>query len=294
MYIVIANIISICVFPLQKTDITQHALESLISSKVKAVYMIGRRGPLQAAFTIKELREMLKLQQCQTVWKHEDFVGVAEQVSNLARPRKRITELMLQSLNQQSNETCYKEFRPVFNRSPLEITEQDAVKSVTIGVNKLVGDDVLNKTAILTDTKEVLDCHLLVSSIGYKSVQADKDIPFDHQKGIVKSERCKVDSGVYVAGWLGTGPKGVILSTMSNAFEVAEKIIHDLQQESLLSNEKNGYSDIRQILDVKNVQLVDWESWKRIDKYEQEEGAKLGKPREKIVDLNKMLEIAFL
>jgi len=48
-------------FFFQKTDITEYSLEALAKSKVKKVTLVGRRGPLQVAFTIKELREMLKL-----------------------------------------------------------------------------------------------------------------------------------------------------------------------------------------------------------------------------------------
>jgi len=48
-------------FFFQKTDITDYSLEALAQSKVKKVTLVGRRGPLQVAFTIKELREMLKL-----------------------------------------------------------------------------------------------------------------------------------------------------------------------------------------------------------------------------------------
>ena len=33
--------------------------------------------------------------------------------------------------------------------------------------------------------------------------------------------------GLYCSGWVKTGPVGVILDTMSNAFETAENIIQD-------------------------------------------------------------------
>lgn len=36
---------------------------------------------------------------------------------------------------------------------------------------------------------------------------------------------------------------------------------------------------------------VDWNGWTRIDKVEIERGMKHGKPREKIVDINEMLQI---
>lgn len=83
---------------LSKTDITANALAVLSSSQVKHVNLIGRRGPLQAAFTIKELREMTKLPNVHIVWRPEDFNGIPDQLTNLPRPRKRITELTLSNL----------------------------------------------------------------------------------------------------------------------------------------------------------------------------------------------------
>lgn len=38
---------------LQKTDITQPALEALAESQVRRVLIVGRRGPIQVACTIK-------------------------------------------------------------------------------------------------------------------------------------------------------------------------------------------------------------------------------------------------
>lgn len=46
---------------LQKTDMADHALSELRNSAVKNVHIIGRRGPLQAQFSGKELREILNL-----------------------------------------------------------------------------------------------------------------------------------------------------------------------------------------------------------------------------------------
>lgn len=84
---------------LQNTDITEYSLSHLAQSKVQRVHLIGRRGPLQAAYTIKELREMLKLKNCRTVWRKDDFQVIPSGiVETLPRPKKRITELMLKSV----------------------------------------------------------------------------------------------------------------------------------------------------------------------------------------------------
>ena len=46
---------------LRETDVSQPVLDALTASKVREVHMIGRRGPAQAKFTTKELRELGEL-----------------------------------------------------------------------------------------------------------------------------------------------------------------------------------------------------------------------------------------
>ena len=60
-------------FFIQKTDICSHSVEGLRNSKIKKVILIGRRGPLQTSFTIKEFRNVLKLPGCQTILHSKDF-----------------------------------------------------------------------------------------------------------------------------------------------------------------------------------------------------------------------------
>lgn len=133
------------------------------------MHLIGRRGPLQAAFTIKELREMLKLKNCNTVWRPNDFKDIGnETIAKLARPRKRITELMLKSVQEQNeSKNGNNVFSPIFLRSPIEILgKENNVEKLVLGVNVLEGDDLANQNARLTDERETIDCGLVVSSIG--------------------------------------------------------------------------------------------------------------------------------
>jgi hypothetical protein len=41
-------------------------------------------------------------------------------------------------------------------------------------------------------------------------------------------------AGLYCSGWVKTGPVGVILTTMSNAFETAEAIVEDYRQGTII------------------------------------------------------------
>lgn len=151
----VARILLSPVDTLQRTDITQHALAALAASRVERVYLIGRRGPLQAAFTIKELREMTKLPGTQINWRSEDFLGVAGELPNLARPRKRMTELMLSSLAAQQQRVGGvvggKQLLPVFLRSPKHIND---ARQLTLTVTRLSGDGS-HPSAVPTETTEV-------------------------------------------------------------------------------------------------------------------------------------------
>ncbi|XP_055839477.1 NADPH:adrenodoxin oxidoreductase, mitochondrial [Episyrphus balteatus] len=285
----VARILLSKVDALKSTDTTEYALEALANSKVKNVYLVGRRGPLQAAFTIKELREILKLPDVSTVWRKSDFKDIPEIVSSLARPRKRLTELMLKSLDEQqsSPRTSEKKFLPVFQRSPKEIHDDFIEFSVT---------ELQGNTAIPTDVSEKFQTDLILRSIGYKSVSVDKGINFDDKRGYVvnkdgrvlqkNSQEGSIDKGLYVAGWLGTGPTGVILTTMNGAFGVAKAICDDVEQNFIdTETQKSG-------LDISDKRVVTWKGWTEIDKYEVEIGKAKGKPREKLIDIEKMLKIA--
>ncbi|XP_022900453.2 NADPH:adrenodoxin oxidoreductase, mitochondrial [Onthophagus taurus] len=276
----VARILLTPIDVLKRTDMTQHAIEALSESQINEIYLIGRRGPLQAAFTIKELREILKLPNCKTTWNLDDFVGVKDVICNLARPRRRLTELMLKSLSESDLNQKNKVFKPIFFRSPLKINKNNVV----LGVNKLI-----NNRAVLTDTKEIINCDLIITSIGYKSDQVDSDIPFDEENGVAKNIDGKINEGLFTTGWLGTGPSGVILTTMSNSFGVAERISSEINSTRLKN--KAGSDYILGLLKMRNVKVIFWEDWVKIDRYEQDEGKKLGKPREKVVDFNKILEI---
>lgn len=231
---------------------------------------------------------MLKLDGVNTIWRTDDFAGVQEQVEKLARPRKRITELMIKSLNEEKSEKCQKSFLPVFYRSPKSISGSSSVESIDLTVNKLV-----DNRAIPTDEVESIPAQLICRSIGYKSVCVDDSINFDDKRGMIKNVDGRIlkrdsdepDTGLYVAGWLATGPSGVILTTMNNAFAVAQTIINDIQTGAInCESPKPGF-------DPKNHQVVSWRDWEKIDKREIENGKKSNKPREKKLDVGEMMKI---
>lgn len=297
----VARILLSPITELAKTDITETALKALRQSNVKRVNVIGRRGPLQAAFTIKELREMIKLPNCRAIWRSEDFTGIPDVVKDLPRPRKRITELMLDSLSKQPESVGENEkvFSPIFLRSPetIEVTSSGQQQLHLIG-NKLDGDQ-----AVATSLQEIIPSDLILRSIGYKSISYDPNLNFNDRQGRVKNidgrvlERGSdevVEPGLYTGGWLATGPTGVILTTMNNAFRIASLICEDFKNDRVPngSEAKPGLTPADSLLAGK--QVVDWAAWERIDAAEIRNGASRNKPREKFYNTEEMLKAALI
>lgn len=287
---------------LRRTDITEQALDALSSSSVQTVNLVGRRGPLQAAFTIKELREMLKLPDVHTRWRSADFAGIdAALVAQMARPKKRITELMINSVNTAKPSASMRTFVPIFFRSPVAIVDG---KQLRLIVNELKGE-----TAVATSETEILPSDMVLRSIGYKSINVVGDeLSFDNRRGLVPNVRGHVlragveansvshdnfdetvyERGLYASGWLASGPTGVILTTMNNSFQVASRVCKDF--ELGLLPEQNS---VKPGLDVSRFnRVVTWDGWQRIDQAECEAGQKCGKPREKFVKVDDMLKVA--
>lgn len=231
---------------------------------------------------------MLKLQNVDTIWRANDFVGVQEQIETLPRPKKRITELMVKSVNEGKVNGDQKKFLPLFFRSPKEIIGSTNVESVDLTVTKLI-----DNKAIATEAVENISAQLVCRSIGYKSINVDDAINFDEKRGMVNNvdgrvmqkDSNDVDPGLYVAGWLATGPSGVILTTMNNSFAVAQAIIHDIQSGAVKCD------SIKPGIDPKSRHIVTWQDWQQIDKREIENGTKANKPREKFVSVEEMLQI---
>ncbi|XP_015791063.1 NADPH:adrenodoxin oxidoreductase, mitochondrial [Tetranychus urticae] len=280
---------------LKSTDITNHALTALRESKVKRVYLVGRRGPLQVSFTIKELRELTKLPGCDTIVFPEDFKNItAETINELPRPRKRLTELLLSLANEKNLNNNHKRCVLMFCRSPLQIVgdKHGKVSSVNLGVNRLIQQEDGVKTE-LTDEKEILKCGLFLRSIGYRAVSIDPSIPLNDKTGVISNTNGKVhgfDFGLYCSGWAATGATGVIIGTMNASFEIAEHILKDFGQNEPLLVEKPGATEIIPHLKSKGVKVVTFNDWQRIDELEKNLGSQLGKPREKLVNQKDMIK----
>lgn len=308
---------------MQTTDITHHSIDKLIESKIRKIIILGRRGPMQAAFKIKEFRELTKMDDChvQVDWSPEyqellDFGDNDLMVSFLAffaifsflffqnslpRPRKRIAELYKKILAESHipKPNHHKECILKFFSTPTEIITDPVGGQVTgVRVMKSVMDDYVGEHGkivhIDNSQQEVIPCGLVIRSIGYKSVPLDESLPFDDKRGVIQNDAGRVvdNPGLYCSGWAAFGATGVILNTMNASFEVGKNILIDIDSGAVPKDEeKAGFDAIAPLLAIRGAQIVDFIDWQKIDEYETKQGREKGKPREKIVNFKEIFTI---
>uniref|UniRef100_A0A673INE2 NADPH:adrenodoxin oxidoreductase, mitochondrial n=1 Tax=Sinocyclocheilus rhinocerous TaxID=307959 RepID=A0A673INE2_9TELE len=277
------------------TDITQNALEALAGSKVRRVLIVGQRGPLQIACTIKELREMVNLPNTRADMLPADFEGIAEALKG-----KNIKKLMMmKTVKEGRDEKAEKCWGFRFFRSPVEIlagADGKRAAGIRLALNKL--ESACACACACSDPTgqlEDVDCGLIISSIGYKSIPIDPAVPFDPQKAIVPNEMGRVQdtAGLYCSGWVKRGPTGVIATTMNDSFDTACVLIQDMEAGKLdVSANKPGAQAITALRQTRGVRTVLFSQWEKINAEEEKRGRSLGKPREKLLDVNQMLKIA--
>jgi len=297
---------------LEKTDITRHAQQVLSKSKIRKIYIIGRRGPIQTSFTIKELRELIKLNESGTRLDpdtiFQDYGVTQSNLVKLSRPRRRLTELLLNVSANKSWDHLQEKVAPnvecifKFMSKPLRINSD--FKTGRVCQLELQRTEYPS-TAIFMDEKarpleideyEVINCGLIIRSIGYKAVMIDSNLPKDNEKGAILNTDGRVHghSSLYCSGWLATGATGVIAGTLNSSQITAKSLLDDIDSKRLTSvkYERPGSKLIMRTLEAKSVQVVHFNEWLRIDDLEKRLGAVVGKNREKLVDVEKMLRVA--
>ena len=292
----VTRILAKSVDELRETDIADHALELLANSKVKNIYMIGRRGPAQAKFTTKELRELGELHNADIDVLAQDLdLDPISEASLKGNPplAKNIEVLRKFALQERSGKPRCVHLR--FFESPVEILGERQVEELKIERNRLEDQNgTLN--AVGTGEFETLPIGMLLRSVGYRGI-ALKGVPFDARKGVIPNEDGRVTNnegevvkGEYVAGWIKRGPSGVIGTNKADAMESVKRLLEDVASLKPVPDHAASPQAVEEILAAKQVPFVTFEHWREIDRLETEAGAAQGRPRVKITAVEKMLE----
>jgi adrenodoxin-NADP+ reductase len=331
----------------------------------RKISIVGRRGHVQAAFTIKEIRELTKLSETSDgtfrVLQSELESGKSTTASQgelkSSKPKQRLDALLNQHAIDDSNESrtdsgggggsssnsndgivgCRVDLR--FLLSPIrfepkgndDISDDDGEEGTTVigtAPSQRLGAVICEKTRLVGDigrqsangtgVEERLDADLCLVSIGYKGIPIEgTEQYYDESRGILKNIHGVVDNNVavvgkdshdydhltyplaplYVSGWLKRGPSGIIGTNIADAKDTVASIMKDVKDRTnniLVSPKPTPTIPLRELLEGRGVQIVDWSAYQRINDMETSEVHKRNpkQPREKIVDREDLLRVA--
>ena len=280
---------------LAPTDTADHAIAGFGSSTVAEVILLGRRGPAQAAFTNPEVRELGELARADVICDPEQVEAATEPDTPTA---KRNVELFRDYAQREPSGKSHRvELR--FLRSPVEILgegENGPVTGVRVAINRLEEGEDGRVRAVPTGEEEVIECGLVLRSIGYRGRPLDS-LPFDERRGLIRNDGgrvCDDDGrpcrGEYVVGWIKRGPSGVIGTNKKDAADTVARIVEDAEAGRLGTPAAVDADDTSAWLADRVPDAVTWEGWQAIDAAERRAGEAQGRPRVKLVRLADLVE----
>jgi ferredoxin--NADP+ reductase len=295
----VARILARSVDDLARTDIAEHALEALRHSRVKEVFLLGRRGPAQAAFSHPELRELTALAGVDLVVRPEELELDEVNRRFLERhpsrhPQRNWEFLVAQSAKGEGTQP--RKIRMRFFVSPVEIVGTDRVEGVRVERNRLVEEAQGGFSARGMGVFEEIPSQVVFRSVGYKG-QRLAGVPFDDYHGVIPHQDGRVIDPltnaplprVYVAGWIKRGPSGVIGTNRPDAVATVQVLLADAERDSMLDALSPNPDGVPAVLARKRIQTVTFEEWAQIDTIEIATGKQRGKPREKFTTLAELL-----
>jgi ferredoxin--NADP+ reductase len=287
---------------LAATDIAEHALEALRHSRVREVYLLGRRGAAQAAFTNPEIKELGELPDADIVVRPDEteLDPLSREALEKGADRAGTKKVeILQAYARRSPEGKRRRLTVRFLVSPLAVLDDGsgAVGGIRLVRNRLVASAAGTIQAQPTEQVEELAAGLVFRSVGYRGVPLP-GVPFDGKWGVVLNEKGRVldpDTkqplpGEYTAGWIKRGPTGVIGTNKPDAAETATGMLEDAAGGRTLEPTDPGPAAVERFVRQRQPHYVSYADWLKLDEFEVARGRARGCPRVKFTRVDEMLE----
>lgn len=285
---------------LMTTDMADYALDALRDSKVKNVYVLGRRGPAQAAFTPPEIKEMGELDDADV------FVPVSEATldpaseAELEASGDKNVKKNVAAIEDFSQRTIHDKSRHLTIRflvSPTELIGEDGkVSAIKLVKNEAYADEKGGVKARATDQEEIIPVGMVFRSVGYRGAPVI-DVPFDDYNGTIRNTEGRITddsddalAGMYVAGWIKRGPTGVIGTNKTDAQETVKHMAEDARAGLFFEPGKSS-EDVVALIKSRKPDVITYSDWKKIDEHELSHGVASNRPRVKLTNIQDMLDV---
>lgn len=274
----VARILAIDPIELEPTDIADHALVKLKLSNIRTVIICGRRGPEHAAFTATELRNLPKLENTDVFLDSKEIQDAELRTAALSEVEKDLKNNLevMRLIADHPKKGFERKLKIKYLATPIEFKGDNKIEEVVFAKNL-----VENGKVIPSDEKFSINCGLVISAIGYDSVEYSG---ITINRGRISNIAGHVEHNLYTTGWAKRGPTGVIGTNKSDSSDVVDLIIENLKapkiSEGISSLLKSGH------------EVIDQLAWERINASEVVSGTILGKPRLKETSRKKLKLLA--
>jgi ferredoxin--NADP+ reductase len=283
---------------LAPTDTTDAAIEAILESGIREILVLGRRGPVQAAWTPVELGELGELAEADVAVDPTalelDDASAAELEAAPGTVKRNVETLREYAVRPPEGRP--RTIRLRFCVSPAAILGNGRVEAVEVVRNRLEPDASGTVRAVPTDDRELIPCGVVFRSVGYHGVPLP-GLPFDERGGTLRNEggrvldeRGELLAGVYCAGWIKRGPTGVIGTNKKDAVETVELLLEDARAGRLPG--RRSETTLEQLLEHRGAESVVYAGWEAIDELERSRGTEQGRPRVKLCSWDELLAAA--
>jgi ferredoxin--NADP+ reductase len=301
----VARILCLTPDELHRTDIADYALEALSKSKIKEVYVLGRRGPAQAAFTNPEIKELGQMEDTDVfVLPDEarlDPLSQADLDERHDQATLRKVELIQEYANGQPSGKS-RRINLRFLTSPVEILGNDSrkVTGIRLVKNSLTQTEVGTLRPQKTDQVEEMSVGLVFHSIGYRGLPLP-GVPFNESWGVIPNQKGRVIDtdkekefpipGLYTAGWIKRGPSGVIGTNKLDASETVKCMLEDIENGIVLNPQKPETDQAVDMVRQRQPEYILFDEWLYLDQLEIGRGKEKDRPRLKFTVIDEMISI---
>ncbi len=276
---------------LAKTDIAGYALDALRKSGVKTVWLLGRRGAAEAAYSPAEIEEIGELTSSDLVVNEAEAAVDEVSREELADPASKKKTDYVQAHAKKGEGSKERKVRLRFKVSPVELIGKDGkVVAMKLEKNKLISDGKGGTKSVGTGEFETIEVGLVLRSVGYRGIPVP-GVPFDEKSGHIPHQDGRVTGAPsqYVVGWAKRGPSGLIGTNRADSVATVASLLADLKAGTLLAAADSSLEATLTLLSGKKVRALSFADWQKLDKLEKENGATAGKIREKFTRIEDML-----
>ncbi len=260
------------------SDIADYALNRIEASKLSDIWMMGRRGPVDAAFTNIELRELAEMENCDL---DLDPNQLPKDVPTGMDARRRVAKVrILETLWNMSELSSHDRRRTLhirFQARPVEILGNARVEGIRMEHTRIE-----NGHAVGTGETYDIECGLIITCIG-SVARPIEGMPFDEKSGTVKNTDGRAAPGLYAAGWAKRGATGTIGTNRLDSYAVTDLIVADFAGEA-----KPGPDGFDELAASHKLNPVSFDDWLTIKEAE-EQAAAGPAPRRKFSTVADML-----